>query len=299
MPHEDYHLTGRDGLRLYTQSWLPAAPAKATLAVVHGFTEHGGRYARLASDLNRYGYAVYAMDLRGHGRSEGERVLVRRFGEYLADLDVLLDHVVQQAPARPLVLFGHSMGGVVAARWAIERTQAAERAAADGAVARPQRHEEQVCGLVLSGPGLRVGQGVFPILRRLAPCVAWCFPRLRLVGMGCRYLSRDPHVVQEFGNDPLVYHDRFPVGTAVEILRAGRSTLRDAQDIRLPLLILQGTGDRVVQFEAARELYERAGAEDKTLKLYEGFYHEVLSEPERQRVLDDLVGWLETRCRVR
>ena len=276
MQHDAKHFQGHDGLSLYELSWRPDEDSTAVVVLVHGFIEHSGRYARVAENLVRHGYAVYAMDLRGHGRSEGERVLVASFDEFLADLDVLLESVRRREPDKPLFLFGHSMGGTIVARFAATR-------------------QPQVRGLVLSAPAARVGRRVFPILRRLALLVSRWFPRLRIVGLGHRWVSRDPAVIADFSNDPLVFHGRFPVRIGAEILAAAQQMLDSAEAVRTPLLILQGTGDRIVDPNGSRQFHERAAAKDKTLRMYDGLYHELLSEPERDQVMADLIAWLNAR----
>jgi acylglycerol lipase len=276
MSHHEDRFIARDGLDLYEQWWLPGAEPAAAVVVVHGINEHSGRYARLADDLNRRGYAVYAMDLRGHGRSEGARVLVRSFDEYLDDVEILLDRVAGRQPGKPLFLLGHSMGGAIVALLGMLRPP-------------------KVRGLVLSGPSVVVAGGVFPVLRRLAALVSAVWPTLQLVRLGCWYISRDPAVVEAFKNDPLVFHDRFPVRTGAEILRAAKRIQMNMEQLRLPLLILQGGKDYVTDAEGARLLAARAGSTDKTLRLYPGLYHEVFSEPEREQVLADTLAWLDAR----
>ncbi len=277
MPHHEDRFRGHDGLELYEQYWLPQDGGAAAVVLVHGFIEHSGRYARVAAELNTEGYAVYAMDLRGHGRSAGDRAWVRSFEQYVADLGVFLQRVRRDAPQQPLFLFGHSMGGAIVAQFALEQ--------------RPD-----VCGLVLSAPAVSVGKNVFPVLRRAASLVSRLLPRLRLVRFGSRYLSRDPRVVAHFESDPLVFHGRFPVRTGAEILAAAERIQRHSGERRLPMLILQGTADRAVDPEGNREFYERSASTDKTLRLYEGLYHEPLSEPERDQVVADLIEWLNRRC---
>ena len=276
MPHCEDRFEGPDGLNLYQQCWLPQADARAVVLLVHGFIEHSGRYAALAEQLNRHRYAVYALDLRGHGKSEGARALVRSFDEYLADLEVFLERVRRRHPRQPLFLFGHSMGGTIVGLFAATRPV-------------------DVQGLVLSAPAAGIGKRVFPILRRLASLVSWLFPGLRLVRLGTGWISRDPQVVEQFRADPLVFHGRFTVRIGAEILRAAQQLQNSAQAIRLPLLILQGTSDRIVDPEGARRLHLRAASKDKTLGLYEGLYHDLFHEPEKQQVTADLIRWLDGR----
>jgi len=276
MAHHEDHFDGHDGLRLYEQSWLPDSEPEALVVLVHGFLEHSGRHSRLAGVLNDQGYAVYAMDLRGHGRSEGARVFVDSFDDYLADLERFIDRVRRRQPGKPLLLFGHSMGGTIVGLFAAAR-------------------QPDIQGVAMSAPAAMVGNGVFPILRRLAPFFSRWLPKLRIISMDGRSISRDPEVVASFRNDPLVFHGRFPVRTGAEIVQAAARLQEEIRNVRIPLLILQGTGDRVVCTEGARQLHMRAGCDDKTLHLYEGLYHELLSEPEKDQVTDDLVRWLNAR----
>jgi acylglycerol lipase len=275
--HEDY-FPARDGLRLFERRWQPDRPPRAEVLLVHGFIEHGGRYAATAEFLARNGCAVAVADLRGHGKSEGPRCWISTFDEYIDDLDGCFDRALRRAGGTPLFVLGHSLGGLIAVLWCIRR--------------RPN-----LAGLILSGPALQVSKRLFPWLQNLARIGSVLFPRLRLVRMGGRNISRDPKIVAEFRDDPLVFHGRFPVRTGAEILRAGGLARDKFAAVRAPLLILQGGADRVVSAEASRELCQRAEATDKTLRLYTGLYHEVLNEPEKEQVLADLLGWIQERAR--
>jgi alpha-beta hydrolase superfamily lysophospholipase len=264
------------------------------VSIVHGFIEHGGRYRPVAEALAERGFAVSAVDLRGHGRSGGPRCFVRSFDEYLDDLDCSLARARERAgdcpnfrisengtvpfSPKPLFLFGHSLGGLIAVLWCARRQPA-------------------LTGLILSGPALALPNQLFPWLRRLAKWGSVLFPRLRLVRMGCRRISRDEAVVRKFREDPLVFHGRFPVRTGAEILRAGEVARQRFAEVRVPLLILHGTADRVAVAEASQALYVQAEAADKQLRLYDGLYHEVLNEPEREQVLADLIAWVHARTR--
>jgi alpha-beta hydrolase superfamily lysophospholipase len=272
--HEDY-FTARDGLRIYEQRWTPDGETAAVVVIVHGIQEHSGRYAQLAEDLNRHGYAVHAMDLRGHGRSEGRRLFVRSFEEYLDDVEILLQRAAAQQPGRPIFLLGHSMGGAIAALLCITRPP-------------------KIRGLMLSAPAVQIGGKVFPVLRRLAAWISVIWPTLRVVQLGGRFISRDPAVVEAFLNDPLVYHGRFPVRIGAEILRVATQIQTDAHRLTLPLLVQHGTGDFTTDPRGSRLLVARAGSTDKTLHLYTGLYHEIFSEPERDQVVSDLLVWLDS-----
>ena len=286
MAHQRDAFKTVDGLRLYENRWLPDGDPAAVLIVVHGFTEHSGRYAQAAERLNQGGYAVVAMDLRGHGRSEGFRAFIKTFDQYVDDLDVQLARTRQRWPDKPLFLFGHSMGGTIVLRWALTRQATTQKAIVQKANVR---------GIVLSAPALQVADGLFPILRRLAGLVAHILPWLKVVRLGSNRISRDPDVVADFQNDPLVFHDRFSVQTGAEILRVLGELEEGFAELKLPFLLLQGTDDKVVAPSACRRLIAKAKSADKELRLYDGFYHDLLHEIDRETVLEDIVDWLDAR----
>ena len=264
-----------DGLVLYESGWLPDDEPAAVLVVVHGVVEHCGRYAEMAQALNRHGVAVYGFDLRGHGRSEGDRIWVNRFDRYVADLGTYLDRIRDRHPNLPRFLFGHSMGGTIAGLFAVERPDA-------------------VAGLVLSAPALVVPNERFPLLRRLAAVGSVLFPRLRLVRLGGSMLSSNPEVVAQFQADPLVFHGRMPTRTGHEILQAGERLLRQSERLAVPLLILHGRADLVTSPDGSRELHARSKSTDKTLKLYDDLYHDLPREPKKEQIFAEIAEWLNT-----
>jgi alpha-beta hydrolase superfamily lysophospholipase len=272
-PGEDF-FTGYDGLSLFERSWMPAGRPRATLLLVHGLLEHSGSHAETAQELTHVGFSVQAMDLRGHGRSEGPRCDVRSFDQYLLDLDICYQRARAKAADRPLFLLGNSMGGLIIALWAILR-------------------QAQIDGLVLSGPLLALADGLYPRLRHLAALTAAVAPALRVTQIPFEWLAREPQAVDRFRDDPLVFHGRFTVRMAAEIGRAMREVSRQAAALKVPLLILHGGQDRICGPEGSRHLFEKAASDDKTFHLYEGFYHEVFDEPERGRVFSDLISWLD------
>jgi alpha-beta hydrolase superfamily lysophospholipase len=265
-----------DGTILFERRWLPVGEPRGEVIIVHGFVEHGGRYKPTAEAIAARGFAVSITDLRGHGRSGGERCWIRSFDEYVDDLDIVFDRARDRSSDKPLFLLGHSLGGLIAVLWCI-------------------KHKPSLRGLILSGPALELPDTLFPWIRRLAKVGSALFPRLRLVRMGGRNVSRDQEIVRQFREDPLVFHDRFPVRTGAEIIRAGEIARQRFAEIRVPVLILHGTADRVATVAASRALYEQAESSDKQLCVYDGLYHEVLNEPEREKVRGDLIAWIEAR----
>ena len=267
-------LSTHDGLRLFMRRWYPADAPRAAVAVLHGLAEHSERHVALAEALASQGYAVVAPDLRGHGRSEGAWAYVGDFEDYLRDLDSLFVEVQSRYPECPYFLFGHSMGGTIAALWAITRRPA-------------------LGGLILSSPAVRLWQDSNLTLNLLLAVLNRLVPKMATIPLRAYEISRDPEVVRDYDRDPLVYRGGVRVRMGYSLARAARLLRERANEIEAPLLILQGTEDRLVHPQGALLLHQKARSRDKTLRLYEGLYHETLHEPEQETVLADLLAWLE------
>ncbi|WP_103019353.1 alpha/beta hydrolase [Salinibacter altiplanensis] len=274
MPSADTFRT-YDGLSLTTRRWTPGPPPKAHVLLVHGYAEHCGRYDHVAEALVAQDAAVHAYDQRGHGRSEGKRAYVEHFGQYLADLDAFRLHVAPPDDV-PVFLFGHSMGGLVALLYVLNR-------------------DPDIRGLVLSAPAIEINPDLAPLLRRVAQGLGRLAPTLPTVRSPQGAISRDPAVVEDARNDPLNYHGRTLARTGAELLRAGAEAQRRLHTLSTPFLVFHGTADSLASPGGSRRLYERASASDKTLRLYDGLYHEAFNEPEQEEVLQDLGGWLKAR----
>lgn len=269
---------GSDGTQRYQQSWRPELP-KAGVVIVHGYAEHSGRYADFATYLAKQNIAVYAFDLRGHGRSEGERGYVNSLGNASADLEIFLEAVREKAD-HPLFLLGHSMGGAIAVLFALQLDE---------------QPGTLLQGLILSGPFLKVG--LVALLVRPLLLLSTFAPQMPTIRLDSTAISRDAKVVQRYQHDPLVYHDRLPAQTVVALLQATQQIQTQQQRIHLPLLILHGTADRLAMVTGSELLYAQAQSHDKTLKRYAGLYHEVLNESDPQ-VLEDLLAWLNKRLQL-
>jgi alpha-beta hydrolase superfamily lysophospholipase len=271
-----------DGIELFLIRWPCAAPIRATVALLHGLAEHAGRYAALAQHLNAAGIELVAVDLRGHGRSPGARTWVASFDDYLLDAHALL-----QAAARegvPLFLMGHSMGGTIAALFAIERLDAVAREA------------HPVAGLVLSSPALAPGKDVPRWMLAASRIVSRLFPRYRAMKIEPALLSRDARTVQANRADPLVHHAGIPARTGAEILAAMSRIERGASSLRLPVLVYHGTADKLTEPDGSRAFAARVGSIDRTLTLYESAYHETMNDLDRDRVIEALTQWILTRA---
>jgi alpha-beta hydrolase superfamily lysophospholipase len=266
--HTDGTFTGVGGVQLYEQAWVPKKEPRAVVVVVHGLKDHSTRYRALGERLAAEGFAVHAFDLRGHGRSEGIRVWVDPFDDYLGDLQIFLDHVHQREQGRPTFLFGHSMGGAIVTLYTVTR------------------HPE-IAGLVLSAAALQtdVGPGGPAFVAALSPNAG-------IFNLDLKQFSRDPAVVSEGLADPLVYQGAAPARTAVGLIRAIGQIQDHMEEVTVPLLAMHGDADKVTPPAGSKQLVDRARSKDKTLKAYPGLYHDLLHEPERQQVTNDLVKWL-------
>lgn len=272
--HGEGLIHGRNHTDLFAQWWRPQADRpRAVLVLVHGLKDHGGRYASFAQGLARHGIAVYAQDLRGHGRSAGQRVWVDRFDDYVQDLTRFVLGVKQREPGLPVFVMGHSMGGAIATLYALD-------------------HAKDIQGLVLSAPALQPGKDVSPALIALTKKLGNGLPDLPVLALDDRLFSHDPAVVQAMHDDPLVYDHDGPAHTAAELLGALERIQARAGELDVPLLDLHGTADRITDPDGSRMLTKVAKTQDKTLKLYDGFYHDLLHEPDGAKVAQDIQAWL-------
>jgi len=274
--HLEGRFTGAGGINLFRQGWVPKQGLRAVVCLVHGIGEHSGRYEHLASWLAARRFAVETFDLRGHGHSDGPRNYTRSFDRYLEDLQIKLDQIRSEYTGVPLFLLGHSMGGTIVTWYVI-------------------REQPNISGLIVSAPSIVVSDDISPVLVRLSSVMGALLPRLPTVKLDTSALSRDPDVVRRYDQDPLVYHRGVRARTGAELFRAMAAIRENMEAIRLPLLIIQGTEDHLVDPAGSKLLYEKVASEDKTLHLYEGFYHESFNDPENLRVFGDLLAWLDAR----
>jgi acylglycerol lipase len=269
---------GAGGTRIYWQSWLPEANPRAVVVIAHGAGEHIGRYEHVIARLVSERFAVYGLDHRGHGHSGGPRALIDRVDNAVADLDQFVVLAAGEHPGLDLFLLGHSMGGCLSLVYAI-------------------RHQQRLTGLLLSGPLAALDAAPAPV-RVLARVLSALVPKLPLFGVDPSFVSRDPAVVQAYETDPLVYHGKLPVRTVAELAGAVESFPSTVGAITVPTLIMYGTADRLAPPAGSEMLSDRIGAADKTVIPYEGLYHEILNEPEQQRVMDDMCAWLNAHVGV-
>ena len=273
MKRKEGKFKGYKGLNLYYQCWLPEDKPKAVLLVAHGLAEHSGRYKNLVDYFVPKGYAVYALDHRGHGKSEGTRSYVDNFNDYLTDLKTFFDMVRKENKNAKIFLFGHSLGGTIVTAYAVE-------------------HQEELAGLILSGSSLVPSTSVSPALLAMAGIISALLPKMGVTLLDASAISRDKAVVDAYVNDPLVFRGKVPARTGAELARMWKQLPEQMPKIKLPVLIMHGFTDQLADPRGSKLLYERVGSKDKTLKLYDNCYHEICNEPEREQVFVDMGAWL-------
>jgi alpha-beta hydrolase superfamily lysophospholipase len=274
--HSEGQFAGHGGVRLYWQAWRPDGEVRAVVIVAHGYGEHGGRYGNLIERLVPRGYAVYALDHRGHGRSEGPRGHVGRFAEFVADLHALRVRIEDEQRGKPLFLLGHSMGGLIAVRYLLS-------------------HGSGLSGAILSSPAFGIHNEPSRWLEWLGRLLSRIAPRTSFQGnVDPQFLSRDQTVGRAYAADPLV-HRRATARFFTEFKWAMRNTQERAAEIRLPILILQAGDDRLVQARATELFAANVGAESKEFHLYPELFHELFNETDKERVFADLERWLDAR----
>jgi alpha-beta hydrolase superfamily lysophospholipase len=255
---------------------MPPRKAKAVLVIAHGIGEHGSRYAQFANYFTKRDLAVWACDYRGHGKSDGKRGHVDNFDDYLADLGQMIRIAKVHSPGVKTFLLGLSLGGLIAMFYA-------------------EKHPGDLDGMILSGPALREKMKISPVKTFMANTLSRIMPTFSIsTGLDPNLLSHDQEVVKKYMEDPLV-HKVVTARWGTEYRRAQEETMRSADKLILPCLIIQGGADGIIDPTVATELYRRIKGSDKTLKIYDGFYHESLNEIGKESVLADIDNWLSAR----
>ncbi|MBN1563396.1 MAG: lysophospholipase [Anaerolineae bacterium] len=276
MRHRTGLFKGETNTLIFTQHWFPNHGSKphANIVIIHGIGEHSDRYEHVAAHFVQHGYGVCALDHRGHGRSEGARVIVADFEDYyVADLRTYVDEIQTVFPDTPLFLYGHSMGSLIALLFAF-------------------RYQDELAGVITTGIALKpvLSNAVtVPILKTASSLI----PGARLIPLDANGLSRDPEVCRAYQADPLVYHGRIPLVTLAALQEAADLCLKRLPNLHIPLLAMHGSDDALTLVKGAQLVLERSGAPDTMVKIYDGLYHEIHNEPEQDQVLADMIEWLD------
>jgi alpha-beta hydrolase superfamily lysophospholipase len=273
LEHREGTFSGSGGIPLYYQAWLPSRPRRAVLVNLHGLGDHSGLYPNLAAHFPAGGIALYAYDMRGNGRSAGQRAYVRRWSEYRDDLHVFLNQVRQWEPGLPLFLLGNSLGGLVVLDYTLQ-------------------HPNGLAGVIAAATPL--GEvGVPPILMALGRLLSRVLPRFSLnVGMDLSGLARDPSVVEAVLADPL-FHRRGTARLSTEVTAAIDRVQELAGNIAVPVLVLHGSADRMVPPDGSRSFFAKVRYPDREFREYPDAYHGLFADLDFERVLQDVERWVE------
>ena len=268
---------GVGGVRIVYDVWEPDdEDPRGVVVLCHGYAEHARRYDHVAQRFGESGLAVYALDLRGHGRSGGKRVYLRDISEYTEDFHTLVGIAAGEYPDLKLVVLGHSMGGGIVFAYGVE-------------------HPDDYAAMVLSGPAVDAQDGVSPMMVFVAKALGQLLPGLPVEQLPTDAVSRDPEVVAAYNADPMVHHGKLPAGIARALIGVGETMSQRAPALTAPLLVVHGEQDKLIPVQGSRHLMECVGSQDAHLKVYPELYHEVFNEPERAVVLDDVASWIEAR----
>lgn len=265
---------GVGGLNIFRRSWRPEGTPRAVTVLIHGFNAHSGYMAWPAEQFATNSFAAYALDLRGRGKSEGERFYVEQFSDYLGDVDKLVEIARAENPGLPVYVLGHSAGGVIASSYVFD-------------------HQDKIAGLICESFALDVGLPDAAAL--LIKGISHIAPHLHLYTLKNEIFSRDPEAVAAMNSDPLIANERQPAETAAELIKAAERLKENMPRFRVPVFIIHGTADKATRYQGSQYFYDNVGSEDKTLKLYEGHYHDLLNDIDKEIVMADILAWVIER----
>jgi alpha-beta hydrolase superfamily lysophospholipase len=269
---------GVGGIAIFTRSWRPSGKPRGVVIISHGFNSHSGQYFWVAEQFLNAGLTVYALDHRGRGKSGGERFYVEKFADYVNDLATFIQFAKSQEPGLPIFLLGHSAGGVVSCQYAAQ-------------------HQAELAGLICESFAFQVPAPdvVLAVLKGLSHLA----PHAHVLKLKNEDFSRDPKVVETMNNDPLIAGESQPAETVAEMVRADEQLKNEFRLITLPLLILHGTQDKATKPSGSQLFYDTAGSSDKTLKLYDGAFHDLLNDIDKEKVMADVLSWINSHLAKR
>lgn len=268
------YFEGVGGLKIFTRNWQPEGAPRGVVVIVHGFNSHSGQYLWVGEQFANNGLAVYALDLRGRGRSEGERFYVEKIEDFTDDVETLVQQAKSENPGLPVFMLGHSAGGVTACVYTLD-------------------HQEEIDGLICESFAfeLPVPDIVLTFLKGLS----YITPHTHVFTLHNKDFSRDPKVVEEMDNDILIKGESQPAQTGKVMINASARLKEEFPSITLPVLIMHGTEDKATKPSGSQHFYEQAGSTDKTLKLYEGHFHDLLNDIDKEIVMADIQNWIDER----
>lgn len=274
MQHQDGSFEGAAGYSVYYQVWSPETPAKAVIVIVHGAGEHSTRYAPLATHCCGAGYAVAAIDHIGHGKSDGTYGHMDSLQHHLDTLTIFRNRVAGGFPGLPMILLGHSMGGLISACFLLQ-------------------HQAEFVGCALSGPAIKTELEPGLVQTMMIRLLSRFAPKMGVMQLDSSGVSRDTEVVRAYCDDPLINHGKMSARFVSELFSGMQQIQERAGEITLPILVMHGSSDAMTSPAGSQFLYDAVSSQDKTLKFYPGLYHEIFNEPERDEVYTDLIQWCD------
>jgi len=277
MPESEFRT--KLGKSIHTYHWKSRESNGAAIFILHGYAEYGGRYKNTAAHFNESGFDVFAIDHQGHGRSYGKHGLVQSWQQLLDDAHQAFNHIKSQHPEfRQWFLIGHSMGGGLAALLS-------------------ERISEDLDGVLLSAPLIDQATSTPAFLISIGKLIAKVMPGLGVIPFDQSAQSRDPDVIKLFNSDPNNYTGKLRAGTGNQMLEMIKVIDQLPERLSTPFWIGHSSIDRLTSFEASKSFYERLASSDKTFRKYDGLFHEIMNEPEKRIVLEEMSQWLRKRLK--
>jgi len=261
-----------DGYNIFYRNWEATETPKAVIVIVHGFNSHSGYYQWAAEQFIKNNYEVYALDLRGRGKSDGERFYASDYHNYISDIDQLVSIAKAADPSLPFFVLGHSAGGVLSSIYMLE-------------------HQDRVNGFICESFAYQIPAPDFVLA--VLKGISHIAPHAHVLKLKNEDFSRDHVIVDYMNNDPLIANEVQPTRTVQQMVLADERLKKEFPLITVPLLIIHGTADKATKYEGSQEFYDHAGSIDKTLKLYEGHYHDLLLDKDKEIVINDILEWID------
>ena len=260
-------------LDIFVQIWSPDKTPKALVFIIHGLGEHSSRYQYVAEKFAQENFLVYSFDLPGHGKTSGKRAFIKSFDMCNEIIDKKIQMLKKQYPNIPIIILGHSMGGSIAAYYALKL-------------------KPKIDGIILSSAALKISKDISPILIKLSGILGKILPTLPTIKLDSNGLSHNPEVVQKYNDDPLVFSGKIPVRTGAEINRSIKFNQNNASNFKYSILIIHGNQDKLADHHGSIEFYNKISSSNKTLKIYENLYHELMNEYEKDNIIADIIEWI-------
>jgi alpha-beta hydrolase superfamily lysophospholipase len=267
-------VVSKGGVKIHVRSWKPAGKSRAIVVICHGVNSHGGQYVWAGEQFLAGGFSTYALDLRGRGKSGGERFYVEHISDYVADVAAVVKLAKSRDPGLPLFLLGHSAGGVVACSYTLD-------------------NQSELAGLICESFAFKVPAPDFALA--IIKGLSYVAPRLGVLTLKNADFTRDPKALAALNSDPLIANETQPAITVAALVRADERLKREFPKITLPVFILHGTADKATVPSGSEFFHATAGSKDKTLKLYPGHFHDLLSDTGKEAVMAEMQAWINAR----